>query len=1013
MKKKISLAALLIMLLSMAFSAIASAESFTDINDSKYREAIITLSKLNVINGYEESDGTNTFRPDNTITRAEFTKMLVCMMGYEDKPVYNSAPFNDIDMWAKNFINTAYSLGIINGMSDEEFMPDDPVTYEQAQKMMVCALGYVDTAESKGGWPNGYTQTAASLKLKDHISGTSDKDAAPRGVIAQLMYNSLEVKLMEYQNAQWIPTEKTFLTDYLNVVKLKGTLVGVEDFVSSECTVKLANRQMDIMNASGEEIIIDFSDYTKNVTDLNKFLGNIITVYYRLDKLSDHKTLIAIDDETTKNTEFEVNFDKIISYNGTTLVYDENGKKKSIKVSTKNASVRYNGKPISTDTITLGNNDYSLSEAVEQWLSPDSEHFIYGDVKLTDSGSDGDINLIQIYNYETIVAYQAPKTSDYKITDKLVSGRSIILDPNSSEYSYTVQKNGSQIELTAIAAGDVVLYAKSLDGSLYTVYVTSKPVKGSISTTEEGYMYIGTDKYKIGSMCEDYINKNQSGKSIKVGASGTFYLDMYNTVVYGTIDTATENRPYAYIANAFVEEGEDAGYITLYTNGTAAKTYKLKDKVRLNGSTMDYDAAVERLEQSAKYNNADAEESMAQAIYGSDKPNITSCSQVARVTISNNLVTSIVTLDAETTGTQNESTDTIVKYSDLAQYIFSASGGTASTKKGSFKTLGSTTSSTVFSTDSSTTVIFVPKDRKDKNGYASKNFTNNTKYYVEAYDLKSSKIAGLVLVYSNKDNSVTEVSRATNFGIVSALPSSSYNTETDESAQEISVYYGPGNDAQTTVKSWQTLTETEFSDIVVGDVIQFAYDTSKRVKDRINNIKFKDIAAVLDGNVQNDGKLYDWNEEQEPTEENNYQSYKFDYRYKTLDAGGKPSWNADANQYRDEIYTSSSVSTIYSRACMYNVSQVFEDEKKLYVTKNGFDSEGNVDDTDYEEVEITSSTKIIRMESNREALSKYAEDTTTEMAFTDLKSAQYYGKDCSKILVCSSKGVAKLIVVYN
>lgn len=286
---------------------------------------------------------------------------------------------------------------------------------------------------------------------------------------------------------------------------------------------------MDIMNSKGEEILISFAEYTQNVTDINKYLGNIITVYYREAATDDQKTLIAIDDETTKNTETEIRYDDIVSYNGSYLVYtDSDGKQSRITINMDSASVRYNGKPISDDIVTLGSTNYSIEEAIEQWLTPESDNFIYGEVKLTDSGSDGDINLIQIYDYETIVAYQAPKVSDYRITDKLISGNYLQLDPNASDYTYTIQKNGAQIETTSIAAGDVVLYAESLDGSLYTVYVASNLVTGSISTVEDDYIYIGNNKYKIGELCEDYINKNQSGSSIKVGVSGTFYLDMYD-----------------------------------------------------------------------------------------------------------------------------------------------------------------------------------------------------------------------------------------------------------------------------------------------------------------------------------------------------------------------------------------------------------------------------------------------------------------------------------------------------
>ena len=40
----------------------------------------------------------------------------------------------------------------------------------------------------------------------------------------------------------------------------------------------------------------------------------------------------------------------------------------------------------------------------------------------------------------------------------------------------------------------------------------------------------------------------------------------------------------------------------------------------------------------------------------------------------------------------------------------------------------------------------------------------------------------------------------------------------------------------------------------------------------------------------------------------------------------------------DEVYNSTSTGTVpYSRACMYNISQVLTDEKKIYVTKTGFE----------------------------------------------------------------------------
>ena len=73
-------------------------------------------------------------------------------------------------------------------------------------------------------------------------------------------------------------------------------------------------------------------------------------------------------------------------------------------------------------------------------------------------------------------------------------------------------------------------------------------------------MTIGGKSYKIGSKCEAYIN-DKDGKTLKTGVSGTFYLDAFNTAVFGTLEQ-TAVIPYAYITNAFIDRDE-GGKITL------------------------------------------------------------------------------------------------------------------------------------------------------------------------------------------------------------------------------------------------------------------------------------------------------------------------------------------------------------------------------------------------------------------------------------------------------------------
>lgn len=79
------------------------------------------------------------FMPDEKITRGEFVMMLCTAMGVDvsvKTPVFGDS----VNSRAKNYIAAAVDLGIINGMTDTEFAPDEPITREQAAAVIGRAL---------------------------------------------------------------------------------------------------------------------------------------------------------------------------------------------------------------------------------------------------------------------------------------------------------------------------------------------------------------------------------------------------------------------------------------------------------------------------------------------------------------------------------------------------------------------------------------------------------------------------------------------------------------------------------------------------------------------------------------------------------------------------------------------------------------------------------------------------------------------------------------------------------
>ncbi len=1009
MKKLISLAAAVAMLVTSLFSGTVFA-AYSDVSeDTKYSKAISTLSMLNVINGYDDG----TFGPEKSISRAEFTKMVVYTLGM-DKLQTEQTEFDDVskDHWARFCIKTAYDRKIIDGYGDRKFGPDDNVTYEQALKMVVCTLGYADFAEQKGGYPTGYQTQAGTLGLTKGISDVLYSDPAPRGVIAQILNNALEVEIRELNNdgTSYELSGKTLLNDFLGVKKFKGELAGVGEHVTANCNGTLLPGQIQMVNVSkpSDYVTIDYTKYTENVTDLTKLLGKLITVYYEQKRESDEPVLVAVDDETTKNTEYVIKSSDIDNVSGSSIRYYEEGASsaKSVTVDFGKVTVRYNGKVVS-DNIKLRNKDYTSAsnkyttetytaeEAIKKWLSPNSEFFIYGDVVLLDRESDGKIDDIQINDYQTMVALKAPTTKDYKINDKLKTGNALVLNPDSTTYTSTIMKNDKEISVTSIAANDVILYAESLDESLYTLYVTNTKVSGKITTINGNKIKIDGKEYIVSDLCRKYIRDKQSGAELATSQNVTLYTDKYNTLVYGEVE-AEKAKAYAYITTAYKEKGSDDYYISAFipTQSTSgAKNYRLREKVSINGESMSASLAVEKLAENSVFANKDLSDSALKTkIYGASYTPVAAnyeYSQLARVEFnSSGDVSSIITMDSDVTEASNENVNALERCRDLQAYTYGSNN---------FR-IGSNIQ---FSINSSTLIIYVPADRS-KTAIAKKTtsaFTSNEQYYVEAYDVNSSRYAGVVILYGTS-GSVTKPTKSTDYSVVAELPEGYYNEATETNVQRLYVYKGAG--AEEKVET--TADATEFADSKVGDVILYSIDKDGYICDRINCMTYEDIAAILNGQEES-GQLYNWGKSQTASEDNGWQEKVYTYTFK------------NKTTHNTEKYTSTTMGDIaYSKAAMYNVVEVLEDENKIYVTQNGFKADGTLAEDIVDEestITLSSSTKILRIEDDAKGISPNVEDTETALTISDLKDAKNYGKDCSKILVLRIASTVKAIVIYQ
>lgn len=105
--------------------------SFRDVPQGAwYNAAVATMAKLKIITGYPDG----MFQPDAPVTRAEFAAIAA---RFDEKSARTTASFRDIyGHWAERYISRSAELGWIRGYTDNTFRPDQSITRAEAMALI-------------------------------------------------------------------------------------------------------------------------------------------------------------------------------------------------------------------------------------------------------------------------------------------------------------------------------------------------------------------------------------------------------------------------------------------------------------------------------------------------------------------------------------------------------------------------------------------------------------------------------------------------------------------------------------------------------------------------------------------------------------------------------------------------------------------------------------------------------------------------------------------------------------
>ena len=611
LKKVISSVAALTM---VASSVAAFAVDFPDVESTaSYAQAVQELSALDVISGYDDG----TFGPDKLVTRAEITKMIVDALAERSSAEASteSTKFADVsaDHWAKGYINQGVANGFIAGMSDTEFDPDANVTYVQAQKMLVSAIGYETFAQGQGGWPTGYKTYAASLDITKGISGIKDSTELTRAQVAQMIDNAMDAPLcviaswktewngskttnLEVRDGKEGRAYETLFTEKHDAYKVYGRVTETSKTGSVD-TDKVTFQVEKADNFDDEEVKAD-SPVSEDMYIGDSKADNYLRTYSQalIQKNDDDEFTILSIAAAAANKSVTVaseDFDENKSTGEALYFFPAGTTKGSTKYqldTTNGVTIYVNG--VKQDSMAIYDaNDLESDKTLYGYLKnhETASVTLQKETEVGSTSTSAKYNTVMISSYATAIVDEViDKTNETSVNfDTYSTGiqAKMTVNKDDDNYTYSFKLDGKDIEAKDLQQNDVLNIAYDTTGSFrdsnfYDVIVTRNVVDGVKCTSRndtKGEYTIGGTKYKAA-----------EGMDIDVETSTEYslYLDHFGRIAkadensvsknYGVLKNIYKKAGGDYMAQIITKKGTEEEYKVDSDNVTAYKSYLVK-----------------------------------------------------------------------------------------------------------------------------------------------------------------------------------------------------------------------------------------------------------------------------------------------------------------------------------------------------------------------------------------------------------------------------------------------------
>lgn len=506
-------------------------------------------------NGQEQAAAVESAAKDNEYTKAKNFLEAMGVHYYSENPsaAVSTETFVSALYTALKTEKSAVSTAFLTGLSYSSEKGAEKISFADAARCLVTALGYKVRAEMKGGQDFIYAGVAGNIGLLSGVKVKNGNEVSSRDA-AVMLYNALTTDMLQDANhgtsIEYRAIEgETLLYRYRKIKKGQG--------------VVNANSDTSLYSAAGGSegrICINNVWYSDDKAAAQSLLGYSVDFWFEEDthiKTAPKLIYAAKNNDTNKVIEIDGNFGRNIQR--TVYYYSESGSEQRKDIA-GDAAVIYNGAALEDYDNTIF--DFSYNQAL-----------------LIDNDADGDIDVVLISEYKDWYVYNI-NTEMRTVYDK-ISGQSLNMNDPKIGTVNIYEADGAESSFYAIEPDNILTVYTDKESRVRNIYRSTKQITGKINSTTKKYgrLYITVEgeKYRVSVAFE-----KSDAKNLISGNSAKFYLNYRGEITYGVfLETGMK---YGYAMSKAKEKGlSQTPMLRILTDTGEKQGMKLKKSVKVDG----------------------------------------------------------------------------------------------------------------------------------------------------------------------------------------------------------------------------------------------------------------------------------------------------------------------------------------------------------------------------------------------------------------------------------------------